>query len=381
MKVTITYRQGKERRNTDSLFLLYRPLAGNDGCLLYEILFALGKNGGEWHKEELVEASGLTPHRYEKAMNALERVGLLFHWKHPVKQDEIYELALPADPDSFLRDPVYGRLLLDAVGSGAVDRLMRHFTSPSPQEGGYISIGAKIDSDHMEKSWSDQKEEQFVRLQPRVDTSGFDWNKFYAGFDQQLPYRVRTPENEAKIAELARAYGLSEDDMRVYAIRACPPPARVLDVNRLAEMVAVSRKAGQRQADDPFKLDPLSFLRLRQNGAPVADADRRLIEKVRSSYHLEPEVIVRLLDYTLKQMDGQLPAKYVEKVAAGWVRAGINTADKAQNWIRDSKSGSARRQNVSEKDWYGDLGDQSPTDAKLLEEIEALRARDREKQK
>lgn len=360
----------------DCLFLLYMPVTGQEGCILYEVLLSLADRQSFTDPEEMAALTGLSPVKLDKALTSLERCGLLSRWNNPLKESQVFEFRAPLAPRCFLRHAVYGRALLNAAGSGQYDRLLAHFSLRDLKEEGYVCTSASHVDQSLESHWTDEKEDEFIRRQPRTDTSGFDWTLFYQGFDQQLPHRMRTQDNEALIAQLARYYGLSEPDIRTYVIRACPPPLRQLDKDSLVRQVELTTKSRPRTAD-PFQMDPVSYLRDRQKGVAVSATDRKLIERLRQVYQFEPEMVNRLLDYVLKETNEQLPNGFVEKTAATWIRLGIDSPEKVENWKRNQKAAFARPVRNQLPDWYQDTGATGPTDD-LLAEIEAMRQKDRE---
>lgn len=360
----------------DSLFLLYLPLAGQDACVLYEMLCALAAHEENTDLAHLTQLSGFSPLRLDKALVSLERCGLLSRWADPLKESRIFVLSAPLACSNFLRHAVYGRMLLNQAGSRRYDELRQLFACRDLKAEGYVCTSVSAVDTALESQWSDEKEEEFMRLQPRSDTSDFDWTVFYQGFEQQLPHRMRTAENEGLIAELARYYGLSEGDIRTYVIRACPPPLRQLDKESLIRQVERTTKSRTESAD-PYQMDPVSYLRSRQKGVAVSATDRKLIERLRQTYHFEPEMVNRLLDYVLRETNEQLPNGFVEKTAATWVRLGIDTPGKLESWKRDQKRSSHQPAKNQLPQWYADTGASGPTDD-LLAEIEAMRAKDRE---
>ena len=123
-------------------------------------------------------------------------------------------------------------------------------------------------------------------------------------------------------------------------------------------------------SQDPYTLSPIAYLQQKQNGMPVARADKLLLEKMMVDYRLPAEVINVLIDYALKATDQKFSRSFVEKVASSWARLKINTKEKAMEQTISYKN--TKVENVPE--WYADTKQTEPD-----EELKARIARLQEK--
>ena len=87
---------------------------------------------------------------------------------------------------------------------------------------------------------------------------------------------------------------------------------------------------------DPYKMSPVKFLQNKQNGIPVVKSDQALIERLCKEFQFPIEVVNTLIEYTLQQTNQQFSRNYVEKVAASWVRLGVDSRKKALDIINQS---------------------------------------------
>ena len=76
-------------------------------------------------------------------------------------------------------------------------------------------------------------------------------------------------------------------------------------------------------------MSPVKFLQNKQQGAPVANADRKVIEKLIKNYSFSNEVMNVLIEYCLNQTQQKFSKAYVEKVAASWIRLQVDSKEKA----------------------------------------------------
>ena len=379
-----------ERTDRDSLFLLYRPLCGQDAVILYETLMSLSCRLDRIEPEQLLRLSGIGSGRMEKARKNLEMFGLLDVYTEPVSGRLLYAVNPPLDVSRFLRHQVFSRLLLNTVGSEQFDRLMQFFAVGASVPEGWMRQTADIDPEPLEREWSEEKEQSLQKLLPARDTAGFDWEKFYRNREYLFPVRMRTRANEELIANLARLYGLSEEQMVKYVSRACPPPMKILDQEALKNIIRSERRREFLDRQDPFENAPVLFLQERQKGAPVSDADRRMLGKLSQEYRFTGPVINELLDYTMEQTNGALPGKYVEKVAGTWARLGLDTREKVRDWRKKQTAqalqGVRKRKGLQVQpdsvfsgrlpDWYNDRGRQFASEEErqqMLKQIEDIK--------
>ena len=153
--------------------------------------------------------------------------------------------------------------------------------------------------------------------------------------DRIFPVRLRTNENLDRIAEMAKIYGIDAKDMRKYVQRSTNPSTHVFDLEKLKDMVMRNRKVME-VSKNPYKMSPVKFLQNKQNGIPVVKSDQALIERLCKEFQFPIEVVNTLIEYTLRQTNQQFSRNYVEKVAASWVRLGVDSRKKALEIINQS---------------------------------------------
>ena len=107
---------------------------------------------------------------------------------------------------------------------------------------------------------------------------------------------------------------------------------RIFDLEKLKDMVMRNRKVMEVNKD-PYKMSPVKFLQNKQNGIPVVKSDQALIERLCKEFQFPIEVVNTLIEYTLQQTNQQFSRNYVEKVAASWVRLGVDSRKKALDII------------------------------------------------
>ena len=96
------------------------------------------------------------------------------------------------------------------------------------------------------------------------------------------------------------------------------------------------------EVDDPFMLPPMDFLSLRQGGLPVSAPDRKVIDYLSEQMHFSDELANVLIDHTLKKCNDMLNSNYISKVASTWIRKGIDTKQKALNFLSNNDQKAAK---------------------------------------
>ena len=127
----------------------------------------------------------------------------------------------------------------------------------------------------------------------------------------------------------------------------------MFDLDKLKEMVMRNRKVME-ISKDPYQMPPVKFLQNKQNGIPVVKSDQALIERLCTQFQLPVEVVNTLIEYTLQQTHQQFSRNYVEKVAASWVRLGVDSRKKAleiinQNPVENKKEKKEEKVVLDEK--------------------------------
>ena len=191
-------------------------------------------------------------------------------------------------------------------------------------------------------SWNESKEIAYEKVKPTIKQKyDFDFATLFKGMDRVFPVRYRTNENLDRIAQMAQIYGIDAKDMRRYVQRSINPLTHVFDLDKLKEMVMRNRKVME-TSKDPYQMPPVKFLQNKQNGIPVVKSDQALIERLCTQFQLSVEVVNTLIEYTLQQTHQQFSRNYVEKVAASWVRLGVDSRKKALEIINQAPTENKR---------------------------------------
>lgn len=313
-----------------SLNLLYGPLMGKNSICLYEFL---GSIQNLVELEDVYLLLNMNASQFDIARNRLEQYHLIETYVH--EGDMLILLYAPLLPDSFLCHETYSRLYLASVGAKCFDKVKAMLYKDKTVSSSYTKVESSLDVSILD-SWNESKEIAFEKVKPTIKQKyDFDFATLFKGMDRIFPVRLRTSENLDRIAEMAKIYGIDAKDMRKYVQRSTNPSTHVFDLEKLKDMVMRNRKVME-VSKDPYKMSPVKFLQNKQNGIPVVKSDQALIERLCKEFQFPIEVVNTLIEYTLQQTNQQFSRNYVEKVAASWVRLGVDSRKKALDIINQS---------------------------------------------
>ena len=313
-----------------SLNLLYGPLMGKNSICLYEFL---GSIQNLVELEDVYLLLNMNASQFDIARNRLEQYHLIETYVH--EGDMLILLYAPLLPDSFLRHETYSRLYLASVGAKCFDKVKAMLYKDKTVSSSYTKVESPLDVSILD-FWNESKEIAFEKVKPTIKQKyDFDFATLFKGMDRIFPVRLRTSENLDRIAEMAKIYGIDAKDMRKYVQRSTNPSTHVFDLEKLKDMVMRNRKVME-VSKDPYKMSPVKFLQNKQNGIPVVKSDQALIERLCKEFQFPIEVVNTLIEYTLQQTNQQFSRNYVEKVAASWVRLGVDSRKKALDIINQS---------------------------------------------
>ena len=313
-----------------SLNLLYGPLMGKNSICLYEFL---GSIQNLVELEDVYLLLNMNASQFDIARNRLEQYHLIETYIH--EGDMLILLYAPLLPDSFLCHETYSRLYLASVGAKCFDKVKAMLYKEKTVSSSYTKVESPLDVSILD-SWNESKEIAFEKVKPTIKQKyDFDFATLFKGMDRIFPVRLRTSENLDRIAEMAKIYGIDAKDMRKYVQRSTNPSTHVFNLEKLKDMVMRNRKVME-VSKDPYKMSPVKFLQNKQNGIPVVKSDQALIERLCKEFQFPIEVVNTLIEYTLQQTNQQFSRNYVEKVAASWVRLGVDSRKKALDIINQS---------------------------------------------
>lgn len=361
---------------------LYTPLIGSEAAQLYLFFLSFAYNQKKVRNHKLLyQLSGLSEEKMERARKTLEMFLLVKTYYRPSDNTYIYVVAMPKDPDTFLRHPLFGRMYVKNMGEKVYEFQKINFSTAFADKKDCQDLSAVM-QDLLEDFW-DEKDEaayQNIRMQNSfVDVDmkiSFNYDRFLTGLSKLVfPLEERNEKNLKLIGTLATVHGISEKSMVKYVSQSMIQGHLSEDV--LRKKVSGHTAEYKTKEKDPYALPPVRFLQRKQHGIVVNSADKKLIERLLTVYQLPMEVVNVLIEYVLDQTNQKFQKAYVEKIAAEWVRLKIDTKDKAVAHVKEDQHIRKPKEKQLPEWYYDQESVQSETESfdeqELMEQMKALR--------
>ena len=365
---TIQKRTDFSAHDFSCLFLLYAPLIGQDAIHLYGLLRSIS---GDVEVDQIQRWIGFGGLRLTKARKMLEQFELLKTYYNRELQSWIYEIHTPLASQDFLRHDTFSRLYLQQVGSRQFDEIKVLLEEKESIPIGFENVSESVNVSPLDQ-WDEQKEIVYSQVRPQkasiVEKSNFDFDTFLKGMDNIFPIGLRTEQTLSTIAQLSMLHGITAKEMKKYVMRSINPETMEFDEQKLREFVFANRRV-EKVPKNKYDMAPIKFMQNAQQGAPVAYADKKLIESLSTQFGLENEVINVLIEYTLQQTNQKFPKAYVQKVAASWARLQISDVKSALEQTKEETKPQKKKDNNPE--WYQDKK-VAPASQELIQQAMAM---------
>ena len=359
-KETLTILRERALNDEDfaSLFMLYNCITHRKAVQLYQVMYSLSYTMEELKNDLLLcEIMCIDVHEMLACRKMLEQVELIKTYCNPHGNYKII-LRPPLTRRLFLAYPLYGRLYISRMGNQMFELMNVMCGKEQPDLKDYKEITTQYFVDDL-KNWDDQQERYYQQLlKEEEETNNFQFDMTY--FLKQLSFSVlprscRTDKNLKQIRDLARIYGMNEKSMAFEVGHSVRLSDQTLDFEVLKKRLD-RRYQNETKVEDPYLLSPVQFLRSKQRGVPLTEADRRLIEILVNDLKMPSEVINVLIEYVLKKSNQKLIRGFVEKVAGEWIRLKIDSKEKALAYVADhSEEKALKKKNAASRslpDWY-----------------------------
>lgn len=372
VKADLSYRRNK------SLILFYNPLIGNDAYYLYEFLCLKGTSSNFEELNKLLNSTRLSIDNFEECLKKLNKYGLLTTLKKKEEEQKedsnryIFILENPLDFDEFSKDALLVRDFILKAGGQYYQMLISEARSFSKHRG-FDDVSYKFDLKELE-SWN-LNDEQFLKPLGNIDKSYdfntmFDVNILLEDMSLNLfPMKFRTNENLKEIARLADIYNISYDKMRIIISKTLRSDSKSLDLKELKNRCIAALPDYRVIEKGNYKVPCELFLMNKQDGKEVTPFDKKILNDLSLKYHLTPEVINVLIEYTLNNCENHLIEKYMYSIASDFHRNGIDDYQSALKSLNGSTSKAKKETKKDIKVVY----DNSNNKDVSKEELEALR--------
>lgn len=355
-----------------SLTDLYLPLIGPFAHSIYLALLqdkTASLRGASTH-EGLFNKLNLTPGQFERAMEALEAVGLVrtYLQESPNEKYFVYVIFAPLDPKQFFNDILFKGMLEKRIGPEESKRLMKKYQLPSLPEGmeevsaSFVTFFSPDFDDpvFMKKGLSDIGGHDAGKVKTSFDPSLFGKKLSELGIDAS----TLSKQEMSKIERLSALYYLSSEviaELVVDCYQGYKGMGKRVDFstldNKCRESLSLPYLHQEEAKKSPVhgdgawanmirimdKLTPIDFLKRLQKGHKPAQSDLKLVNHLAVDMGLPDPVINYLLFYVLQSNNQILSYAYTEKIAASLMRAGCKTSRDALDYLGNKKEKSKKK--------------------------------------
>lgn len=364
------------------LFLLYKPLIGDEACSLYEVLAALGPC--EMECSLFLDILQKTPGRFIQLRKKLEQAELLQTWQNS-SGTTLLEVLPVRSYEELLNHTSLSRLLFSALDPAVLEEYNR-ILLPQPLPGGFYNISEHLQAADLEEGrWSEQQEEQYQAWLPSLswmDISGFDWDAFMSKVPRSWPARIFTKTWKKEVASLASLYSQSEENMARLVVMHTPKDTWQTSFDRIRQALQTNSQIESSRPDD-YSQPPLGFLASRQSrDARILPKERQAITALTEKNHLPNEVINTLIEHTLNSNQGAFSANYLSTLGNNASRLSLTDRAQTLEWLSRKPEMNYQRRNGLQQEaadsWYNDrefvgMSEQDEQRAReLLERLEQM---------
>lgn len=357
----------------EALVFLYQPTFSFNALNLYITLYEFGRREETLLVQDLYRILNEDVDVVLSKREELERMNLCvtFH-------DYDYEVVLkaPLSPYQFMAHSVFGRLFAIVMGQEAYKNMVMKYPNKSLEVSG-TNISKKFDVSRL-SVWDESHESFFEKAQKAEMNHSFDVEFFFDNISDAIyPYAMRTLELKNIVKEAGDEYQVDMPTMRRILID--NSDFETGHFNMRGFVFALEKAQGRMKVnqENPYDVDPISFLRYKQGYDYVGDGDRNLVNSLSHNFGFNNQVINRLLEYVLEENQGNLGRAFVEKIAGTWKRNNIETLDDVKKFMADEVKTKPKisnsKKHVAPVPEYQDSVDMSDQEeAELREKIKAM---------
>lgn len=311
--------------NLEALVFLYQPVFSFNAMNLYLTLYKYGRHNMPLDVKQLRSILNESKDEVVMKREELEQMNLLSTY-----YEYHYHLVLhqPLSPKDFISHAVFGRLFSMVQGQDAFKKMVLKYHKEIQEIEGK-DITKHFDGNRL-SVWDDHFESEYVQVKNEKPKLAFDVDRFFNQIpDAIYPYKMRTPELRSLIEEVGSMHAVDMLTMKRLMIENSNFDEKTF--NTKGFLFSIDRTLGQMRVDqdNPYDVDPISFIRYKQGYDYVVDGDRNLVKSLSSNFNFNNQVINVLLEFVLDKNEGNLGRGFVEKIASTWKRNKVETLEDA----------------------------------------------------
>ena len=343
---------------------LYQPIIGPVAVSVYFTFLS--------ELDKMENLSGIYTHHHlmitlksgldiiKKAQTSLEAVGLIktFIKVNDNQNDYVYELYSPMSPNEFFNHPVLNVVLYNNIGDKEYNELINFYKKPRVDMKEFIDISSKLNTTYKSTSNLNSKREDLKEKE--ILGTNAEGNIDFDIIISSIPKNILSDKTFNKktkelINNLAFVYDIDslrmiefvrlsiDDNGMINKEKLILNIRKYYDFNTNGSLPTLIYRTQPEYLKQNYNdtsnrgkmlyvfenTTPYDFLMGKNKGIKPTSRDLKLLEYLAVELKMKPAVINVLIDYVLRINDNKLNKSYVEAIAAGWIRSGIETASKA----------------------------------------------------
>jgi len=373
---------------------LYQPLMGSTSSSLYFTFLSEIEFDNTISKEKreiasLLKLMNCTIGDFILATGKLEGIGLVKTQYNKNNDFYVFSLFAPLSPKDFFDNPLFDSLLQKQLGKDCYDKNKLYFNQSKISNDDLEDV-----SNNFDDVFSFDGTGSFVggdnSISKKTNTAkiSFNFNAFYLKLKELHVDEIVCKDIEQDIALIAVANKVAAVDMASLIHKSLNSEGKVnlsklrtlcsnnINLDPIKQIVDTGNSNLNKKIELYNKTNPYEFLVIKNNYAPIASSDKRIIDMLLNEYHLNDAVTNVLLDYVLQVADNKLSRAYIEKVAGSLARSKINDAYSAMTYLTKTPVINKPIEANTKKDIESSVTEEDI--AKALEELENIKkARDK----
>lgn len=335
-----------------SLFVAYYPLISQDAVSLLMFLMCESKSKYAESVLRIRSILGIELLKIIPLLKELATYELIRYYQY--QSDYTIEILLPLTISEFVVHPIYGAKLEAHLGPSQFEKTIAIYT---PQK----KVGAQFSDITETYDILVPNEASHTDLSQKDVAYDFLIQQFLSLTDYIVfPESLRTQPILDLIGQKGDFYGITPLEMKKIVGECTTISPASFDENKFNYLC--SKVEGSAQANDPYQLSPIVFLKKLQHGHPVTAPDKKMLLYLVETLRMKKEVVNVLIEYILKKTNYRLDKNYVEKIAGTWLRNEIDSKEKALQFIQtesqQTQKSSYRKNNTAKPGSYQEDDDE-----------------------
>ena len=377
LKIEITKRGLLEEGSLNYLFDLYLPLIGKDSAFLYMFLMNSIKTNRIFSTtNELINKCEMSLQDFLFAKKTLESIGLLSFYEKNDSSSYLYILNDVETPKNFFNNLVLKGLFIETVGEERFFEIINKYETKVNEED-YVNQSAKIQDsfqvifdvkaldmnngdkllgrskNNIKDNFSDIKLLNYLKKNTQINVKEFDEKYIEFAHKVGTLYGLSEEVIGSILSECYNPFGpkgrkFDENEVKRKAKAVVksftPNEIKVLkksNVNGNSEWATKIRKYEETA--------PRLFLKEKQNGIDVVDADKNLLERLAFEFNFSSGMINALIDFVLTKKDGELSKNYILKLASTLIRKKCKSTLDVVNVLYDESKATIKAKNEEDQ--------------------------------